>query len=166
MFGRESLGTRGPGPAGTTAYRCGCVSRMRISDLRGAREEPTMGRKEPNVRSIGAMILTASHCPLHVLCRGPIQTFFKYLEPRAACLGLLHRLNDACTALLAVLGARPGLLVLDDVLALRAIWVVPVLLQVGLVDPEGSRHGWSRLHVIQARPRYALLSPQGHVGVQ
>ena len=109
-----------------------------------------MGRRELDVRSVGAMNLTASHRPLHVLCSGSVQTFFMYLEPRAACLGLLHRLNDACTALLAVLGARPGLLILDDMPALRAIRVVAVLLQVRLIDPESSGYGWGCLGSVRA----------------
>ena len=78
---------------------------MWVSGLRSARKESARCRWELNVGASGAMILTTSHCPLHVLCRGPVQTFFMYLKPRAASLGLLHRLYDTGAARLAVLGA-------------------------------------------------------------
>ena len=127
------------------AHGYGCITRMWVSSLWNTWKESTRRCWELDVGSFGALILATSHRPLHVFCRGPVQALFMYLEPRAACLGLLHRPNDACTALLAVLGARPGLLVLDDVPALRAIGVVAVLLQVGLIDPEGSGQRWGCL---------------------
>ena len=84
------------------------------------------------------LITAAVHRPLEVISRRLIKPTLVYLESCAARVGLLHGLNDAVTAFLAVLGAGPGLAVLHDVLALRTVWVVSMLLQIRLIDPKSS----------------------------
>ena len=72
--------------------------------------------------------------PLQMLRRCLVQSLLVSLQARTPDVGLLHALYNPCSTLLAVLAARPGLTVLQNVAALRALLIVPVLFQVGLID--------------------------------
>ena len=75
-----------------------------------------------------------------LLCDGPVNALVVGADALLALLILGHGLHQAGPAFARVPAACPGLAVLDDMLALRAVGIVPVFLEVVFIDAHFAGH--------------------------
>jgi len=108
------------------------------------KESSVNRRGFPSISSWDAGRAGSLVCSLQLFGHGPSDPFLVGFDPSLSSIRLAHSLDDPLTACGAMLLSTSCLAVLDDVLALWAVAVVTVFLQILLVNPHLSSGSWCR----------------------
>ena len=91
---------------------------------------------------VTATLICSSVCALDVLGHRAVGALGVFVEAALTFVGLGHGFENALAAHLGAHRPRSGFPVSEDVLAVHATVRVPVLHQVGRVDPESPQFRW------------------------